>query len=222
MKYVYNIIKSRRKTLAIEVKRPNLVLVRAPYRCSTKRIENLLSANKQWITKRLEYYRNNPGLPEATFICGSDVWLLGESYTVTAQPGDKRVIRLHDSELQFSKPDYQNGDEVSALQRWYRNFAHQYFIERADTLHRNSPVKLPPCHCKVRKMKRQWGNCSRHGEIKLNLALIQYPPECIDYVIFHEMCHLLHFNHSAAFYSLLQQLCPDWRALKQQLETFSP
>ena len=71
-------------------------------------------------------------------------------------------------------------------------------------------------------MKRQWGNCSRKAEIKFNLNLIQYPEDCIDYVIYHEMSHLLHFNHSKAFYNVLETLCPEWRSLKHKLETFSP
>lgn len=196
--------------------------VRAPLRCSQKRIDYFLTANDAWINKRLDYYADNPGLPEATFLSGSKLWLLGKPYLIKAQSGRKQDICLTDISIEFTKRDYIEGDEIKALERWYRNWAEAYFVKRAEKLHAEASISLPSFECKVRKMKRQWGNCSRKGEIKLSLALIQYPPECIDYVIYHEMSHLLHFNHSAAFYNVLEQLCPDWQSAKQKLETFSP
>ena len=222
MEYVCNVIKSRRKTLAIEVKRPNEVIVRAPLRCSQNRIQYFLEMNQNWIAKRLAYYRDHPGLPEPTFLNGSTVWLLGKPYEVCAKSGGKRQIQLTETQLTMTKPELAPGDESNSIERWYRKWAEDYFQSRAAELYSSAPIQLPSYSCKVRKMKRQWGNCSRKGDIKLSLALIQYPPECVDYVIYHEMSHLLHFNHSAAFYSVLTELCPDWQTLKHQLETFSP
>ena len=67
-------------------------------------------------------------------------------------------------------------------------------------------------------MKRRWGSCTKNGRILLNLQLIQTSPSCIDYVITHELCHLIEHNHTAAFYQLLDGAMPDWRKRKRRLE----
>ena len=67
-------------------------------------------------------------------------------------------------------------------------------------------------------MKRRWGSCTKSGRILLNLLLIQTSPPCIDYVITHELCHLIEHNHTSAFYQLLDRAMPDWRKRKRKLE----
>jgi predicted metal-dependent hydrolase len=69
-----------------------------------------------------------------------------------------------------------------------------------------------------RSMPRRWGSWSRSGRISLNPELIRAPTACIDYVITHELIHLIHPHHGAAFYELLETLMPDWRNRKQRLE----
>ena len=67
-------------------------------------------------------------------------------------------------------------------------------------------------------MDKRWGSCSPKGEILLNIELIKAPKKCIEYVIIHELCHLAHLNHSAAFYDLLAKLSPAWKKTKYELE----
>jgi len=70
-------------------------------------------------------------------------------------------------------------------------------------------------------MKRRWGSCTKDGTILLNLLLIQASPRCIEYVITHELCHLIHHGHDASFYRLLGRALPDWRERKTRLESAS-
>lgn len=67
-------------------------------------------------------------------------------------------------------------------------------------------------------MKVQWGSCSPAGRITLNPLLVKAPRECIDYVLLHELCHLLNHNHSPKFYKTLDRQMPRWRAIKEKLD----
>jgi len=67
-------------------------------------------------------------------------------------------------------------------------------------------------------MKARWGSCSSLGEVTLNLELIKHPIHVIDYVITHELCHLIEFNHSPRFYELMVQAIPTWKKSKEDLE----
>jgi predicted metal-dependent hydrolase len=78
--------------------------------------------------------------------------------------------------------------------------------------------KLPKPHFRLRSMPKRWGSALRSGTIYLNPELIKAPSACIDYVITPEICHLKHPDHGPKFRALLQQLCPDWKRLKERLE----
>jgi hypothetical protein len=67
-------------------------------------------------------------------------------------------------------------------------------------------------------MARRWGSCSENGTLLLNSQLVKAPTQCIDYVIVHELCHTMHFNHSKSFYELLTRVMPDWPERKRRLE----
>ena len=74
---------------------------------------------------------------------------------------------------------------------------------------------------RYRFMKKRWGSCSARGQITLNPHLIKSHPQCIDYVILHELCHLKELNHSPRFYALMDKYMPQWRDLKTQLNEMS-
>jgi predicted metal-dependent hydrolase len=70
----------------------------------------------------------------------------------------------------------------------------------------------------VQRLQKRWGSCTPKGTILLNPELVQAPGHCIDYVVIHELCHLVHPDHSSAFYKLLDRLMPEWKKWKERLE----
>jgi predicted metal-dependent hydrolase len=77
-------------------------------------------------------------------------------------------------------------------------------------------VGRTPAEIKVRKMKN-WGNCKQNGIITLNLNLAKKPPICLEYVLIHELCHLIEFNHGKKFKKLMDKFCPNWKKIKKVL-----
>ena len=105
------------------------------------------------------------------------------------------------------------------LEEWYRSKANIYFAQVFEECWRPLQKKgIDKPTLKIRNMKTRWGSLSRKGNLTLNLELIRAPRECIEYVVIHELCHLFHPNHGAAFYNLLERMLPDWIKRKHKLE----
>ena len=106
----------------------------------------------------------------------------------------------------------------SILDRWYLEQAKRVFQEIAIPLMKQmEKYNVAPTSFTIRKMKTRWGSCSRKGSISLNLHLIKLQEPCIKEVILHELCHLVHFNHSKEFYALMTAEMPDWKVWKKEL-----
>jgi predicted metal-dependent hydrolase len=105
------------------------------------------------------------------------------------------------------------------LERWYREKAYRILRERFErgvALMTAYGVGCPPLG--IRKMERRWGSCTPDGRVLLNPRLVLAPTASIDYVVVHELCHLLHPHHGRPFYDLLARVMPDWEDRKTRLE----
>ena len=99
-----------------------------------------------------------------------------------------------------------------------RGYAERVFKEQIALLCQRFMVS-GPTSVRIRKMRGKWGSCSRSGEITLSVGLLEQPLDAIEYVLWHELCHLTHFDHSKAFYARLARHMPDWQARKRRLES---
>ena len=117
-------------------------------------------------------------------------------------------------------PDPHDEAAVShAVHEWWRGLARTRFqesIERQFPWFAERGHRLPVL--RVKKMRSRWGSLSRRGYINLSLALMQYPPAVIDYVVMHELCHLEYMHHGPAFHALMDRRMPDWPARKRRLD----
>lgn len=105
-----------------------------------------------------------------------------------------------------------------ALRRWYRVEAGRFFTQQLEHQQRRTPwARERRLDLRLRRMTRTWGTCNSAGVIRLNTHLVKAPPEYLDYVICHELCHLEEMNHGPAFYALQEQIWPNWRATRAQL-----
>lgn len=204
----YQLVRSKRKSVAIYVHRSGLVEVRAPNRMPKYLIEDFITQKQDWILRKQSQWHSLPEPVVTSFTEGSAHYFLGEPHRLQfAKPKSDYepviALRVRDK----SEPNVRN-----ALDRWYKNNSMDVFQERHDFWREELvDFDLPQSTLGVRKMKSRWGSCSTKGKITLNTQLVRYPLHCVDAVVVHELCHLLEFNHSKRFYQLMDKAYPDWK-----------
>ena len=105
---------------------------------------------------------------------------------------------------------------------WYKTQIQKHIAYRLAELCPRIPWLAAVPTWRVRTMRRRWGSCTGSGVITLNTHLIKAPPQCLDYVLLHEIAHLQEHNHSQRYYAVLERLLPNWKAVRKELEAWSP
>jgi len=213
-----------RRTLGIEVYPSGSVIVLRPRNCADRVLEERLKKRAKWISNQLTHFRQyGSSAPFHQYLSGESYRYLGRQYRlriVGAQNGTSSTIRLTRNDLLVSVRSRKTQNQVkSLLDKWYLQRAGDYFNSVLD-------VKFEPFEKRghgrprifIRQMKRRWGSLSESGLMTLNVRLIQAPKVCVEYVIVHELCHLVHRDHSSKFWKLLDRLMPDWQKRKRKLE----
>jgi len=145
---------------------------------------------------------------------------LGRQYRFKVSEGEALSVKLTRGFLTAVVPDTADTAQVQTLvNEWYRTQAKRVLPERLTAmLPRFARVGLPKePQLAIRTMKSRWGSCTEAGVITLNLKLMQVPKPYIDYVIVHELCHLVEHNHGQRFYRLFDRMMPDWRTQRERL-----
>jgi predicted metal-dependent hydrolase len=145
---------------------------------------------------------------------------LGRQYRLRVTKGSPLSVKLIGRYFEIVTGDRAETEAVRRqLETWYRRRAKEVFAQHIEECLKSSYFRnLDQPNWSIRRMKRRWGSCTKQGSILLNLLLIQASPLCIDYVISHELCHLIHHHHDTDFYRLLSRVMPDWQSRKRKLE----
>ena len=210
------ITRSRRKTVALYVHSDKRVEIRIPLLFSVGEIEPFLVKHSRWLFNRLDNL-GDKGVEPKKFVSGELHYFLGKQYPIEVSVSSRNSVQFHDDVIFISakSPELVK----SLLDRWYLEQAKRVFQEISVSLIRQmSKYNVAPKLFAIRKMRTRWGSCSRKGSISLNLHLIKLPEQCIKEVILHELCHLVHFNHSKEFYALMTAEMPDWKNWKKELK----
>ena len=217
-----------RKTLAITVHPDDLrVTVQAPPGSALADVEAKLRQRAQWILRqKRELERYLPHLPPRQYVSGETHRYLGRQYRLKVIEGASAngVGRVERDRSYIYVTTRDKADKVRIkrlLDDWYRAHATRVFAERLEVCYTKVEHLGVACpDLAIRVLKSRWGSCSPRGRITLNVKLIQAPRAYIDYVVFHELCHLAEPNHSPRFYELLERVLPDWRERRERLNGF--
>ena len=208
----YQLRRSRRRTIGLAIDHRGL-RVGAPLQARLGDIEALIREHGQWVLDKLADWRQRP-LPEALTVAdGTVIFVLDSPLTVTVTPASRSRWLFSDPKLHLFVPPALAARDV--LEKALRAKARLVFAERLAHYAPQLGVSTPPL--RISAARTRWGSCSHHGGISLNWRLILMPLAVIDYVVCHELAHLREMNHSPRFWSVVQQLCPDWRARRLEL-----
>jgi predicted metal-dependent hydrolase len=218
-------VRPARKTLGIEVHPDGRVLVLAPSLCDDATIEDKVRLRVGWISRQLTTFsRYERHTAPRQYLSGESHRYLGRQYrlkvVINDQSTDKAQINLTRGEIVVTGTKKLPQEKLKELLRcWYLSRAREVFDDvLTDTFDVFCRRRLAKPRVSVRDMRSRWGSLSPGGLMTLNSRLIQAPRPCIEYVILHELCHLVHRDHNAKFFALLGQLMPDWQKRKQRLE----
>jgi predicted metal-dependent hydrolase len=217
----YSLAFAERKTLGIKVYPDKSVHVIAPTGTSIEKVSEKVHSKAAWILKQQDFFLSfHPITPQRRFISGETHLYLGKQYRLKLVETDKEAVKLQGRNITVYCKDKDHKARIEKqLKAWFKVKADQHFNKLFQELTLLAkPFFNGTPTLKYRWMDKRWGSCSQKGEILLNIALIKAPKKCIEYVIIHELCHLAHLNHSAAFYELLDKLSSDWRRTKDELE----
>lgn len=211
----YRFARRRRRTIALTVDASGLA-VSAPRNAAWREIEAFLLEQQRWIVARLDEWAGVPRAAPLLGLDGEQLPVLGETLELEVVAGQPEV-RREGARLCVSTPAPAAYRRVVALLlRWLRMQALAAFTPRtafyAAQLGRAAPV------VGLSNAERQWGLCTTRGEIRYSWRLVHLPPSLTDYVIAHEVAHLVEMNHSKRFWRIVESLYPDWRDARARLE----
>lgn len=214
----YHLEYSERKTLGITVTPELSVLVRAPLDASLEKIEEKLRKRAPWILKQKSFFLAfQPKTPARKFVSGETHLYLGRQYRLKIEMADTEAVKLKGKFIVVSTLDERRAKQL--VKAWYLRNAKAKFHQLARPLiERFKKHKVEPTELVIREMTTRWGSCTAKGKIILNPELIKAPRGCIEYVIIHELCHLIHHDHTPKFTDLQAKEMADWEKWKLKLE----
>lgn len=187
------IVKSRRKTIALVIDSDGELIVRAPFYASSSDIMRFVQEKQEWICKKSEEMKQKKQeRPKLALQEGETIPYLGR---------ECRIFRGMTKKICFDGKAFllpESEDANQKLIAWYKKRAAVILQERVATIANNMHVS--PNGVKITSAKTRWGSCSGTNHLNFSWRLIMCPPEVVDYVVVHELCHILHKNHSRSFW----------------------
>jgi predicted metal-dependent hydrolase len=209
---------SDRKTLGITVTPEMEVLVKAPSTATIEKVKEKVRKKAPWIIKQQSYFLSfQPRTTIRKYISGETHLYLGRQYRLSVRIDHEESVKLNGKYLIVSVHEKSRVEEV--LSDWYLQQARTKFYSIAQPLiERFRKYDVAPSSIVLLNMPKRWGSCTPKGKIILNPELIKAPRSCIEYVIIHELCHLVHHDHTQKFISLQTNEMKDWEKWKMKLE----
>jgi predicted metal-dependent hydrolase len=215
----FDVTYRKRKTLSIAVEAPDKVSVVAPLGLQEELILERVKSKAPWILKKLQGFKDMSPPVKKEYVNGETFLYLGTNYflqLVTDETLKKPMVRLYQDKLQVITSTRDGAAIREAIIDWYRSQASQKIEERINYYHHK--IGRNPARITIKEQRTRWGSCSSLGNLNFNWKAIMAPSPVLDYIVVHELCHLIHLNHSQDFWNLVASILPDYRERRDWLK----
>lgn len=208
------IIRTKRRTMALIIERNGRLVVRAPLRAKEERINEFVEQKAKWILKKQEQVKTYyPPFVSKEYVNGEGFWYLGNIYKL--QVGDVRKPLLYlNGNFQLSRTAIDKAPLV--FERWYKDRAQKIISQRVKWYSAKHGYSYN--QVKITSARTRWGSCSERGTLSFSWRLVMAPIPVIDYVVVHELVHLHVKNHSKKFWARVGVIMPDYQQRIEWLE----
>ena len=218
------IVRKNIKNVHLKVFRSLEVVLSVPMQVPQEWIHNFLSKRTKWIDEQITKYKLSSGTNTLDSIKnGTSVQMLGKDMRIVFQEASRNSIEVDEKRITLYLKDVTNEEFAQKMfLRWWKKTAEDVFQNELDALYekifKKYEISKPDIY--IRKMKTLWGSCTpSKSKVTFNNYLFKANIRCIQYVVLHELSHLLYPNHSKQFYDFLTVHMPDWKERKKQLDT---
>ncbi len=210
------ISRSNRKTLSLSILKDGQIVVKAPLKMSNETISKFIFDKQAWIQEKLAFLHNNRKKYD-DIISYKKILLFGNEYEIKLAPVKK--IQTSKDDMTILVPSSTPQDKImQKLVSWLKKYAKTILEERVNYL--SNIMRITPTAMKINDTKGRWGACNSRGTISFNFRVVMLDPSIIDYVIVHELCHLIEMNHSKKFWNLVFSFLPSAKNTKEKIKEF--
>lgn len=209
---------SNRKSLGITVTPDLDVIVKAPIDTTIEKVKEKLRKKAPWIIRQQSFFLAfHPKMTDRKYVGGETHLYFGRQYRLKIIFDPVESVKLKGKFIEVTTLDKAKVEEL--VSNWYLHNAKKKLHTIAiELIEKFKKYKVEPSSIVLREMPTRWGSCTAKGKIILNPELIKAPKGCIEYVIIHELCHLIHHDHTQKFIDLQTKEMSNWEKWKMKLE----
>ncbi|MBC2580185.1 M48 family metallopeptidase [Clostridium sp. DJ247] len=219
--FKYKIVREKRKTISIRITDKGEVLITSPFNVSEETIKTILKKKEKWIISKVQLFTNRlSNYKEKEFVNGEKFLYLGKELQLEfcIRHSKKVYTDIQEGKLKVYVNNYEkNHQEIrNSIIDFYRKKAMDILSERTKIY--SELIEVRPKKIIIKDQKTIWGSCSSKGNLNYNYRIIMAPMEIIDYIVVHELCHLVHMNHSKEYWNTVKLVLLDYERRRQWLK----
>lgn len=213
--------KKKMKNIRLSVSNAGKISVSLPYHTTYAYAYQFLMRKRDWINTQLDKINTNIKKDTCNFVHHGKIFILGQNFDLSIVEASSNMV-IFDSGFTIYTKKLDIEYVKQTFVKWCKNYFLDFFFNRLKFIYNQMFKDNNYPAIKIKHMKSMWGNCNFvKRTISFNLYLSKASLECIDYVITHELAHLIHPNHSKEFHNLMTTLMPDWKIRKNLLKNYS-
>ena len=203
-----NLIRTNRRSVSLEIRGKGELIVRAPLRLAHSCILDIVRKKAEWIKEKQQHMKTRE-IPSA-----NEKYFLGQKLNVITVSGEKASVSFDENNLFITMPQHRTVQAL--LSRWYKTKTLEIVLSRAVRL--ANEFGLGFTKVSISTASRRWGSCNKKGHITFSFRLVMLPLEVVDYIIIHELAHLVELNHSKRFWATVHKMMPEYELHEKWLK----